>query len=121
LNDVIAQEHDKRLLAQEIPAHLDRVSQTQRLILVDIRHINAPTAAPTHGCLDVHGGVTDDDADVADAGVTNGLDDAKENRFIGDGDQLFRAGERERLQASPTATAEDQTFHLPSPLSATGT
>jgi hypothetical protein len=53
-------------------------------------------------------GVADDDPDVGDPGVPDGLDPVEQDGLVGDGDELLGAGERDRTQASALASAQDE-------------
>jgi len=51
------------------------VGQSQWLLLVNVGDLDAPASAPSDGGLDLLGSVTDDDADVSDASIADGLDE----------------------------------------------
>ena len=61
--------------------------------------------------LDLRRGVADDDADVVDAGVADGLDHAKQDRLVGHRHQLLGAGVGDRVQARALAAAQNQSLH----------
>ena len=112
LDDIVTQEHHETLVAQEISAHLDSVGQSLGLLLVNVGDLGVPATASSDGGFDPFGGVADDDADVGDASVADGLDDAEEHRLVGDGYELLGVGVGQWIETGALAPAENQTFHL---------
>ena len=53
---------------------------------MDVGYFDAPALAAPDSGFDFGGGIADDDANIGDAGVTDGLDDAEEDWLVGDGD-----------------------------------
>ena len=93
----------------------DGVGQAERRLLLDVGDADAPARPVPAGLPDLVPGVADDDADVADAGVAEGLDPVEEDRLVRDRDELFGLGERQRPEPRALAAAQDQAFQNPNP------
>src|SRR5919202_129373 len=108
---VIAEKHDETLVAQEITALLDGVGQAKRRALLNVGDVHAPAPTAAHRVFDLLRRIADDDADLGNAGVANGLDHPEEDRLVGHGNKLFGLGIGQRVKARTFTTAQDQTFH----------
>ena len=110
LDEVVSEEHDEGVVAQELPADLDRVGQSEGGLLLDVGRADAELGAVPHRGPDLLVGVPDHDSHLGDAGVADGLDAVEKNGFVGDGHQLFGAGEGDRSKPGALAAAQDQRF-----------
>src|SRR5581483_7468587 len=85
LEEVVPQEQDEAILADERLRDEHGVGQAQRSGLLHVGHSHAPAAAVAHGSLDLLFSVADDNAHVADAGRHDVLDGVEQHRLVGDG------------------------------------
>src|SRR6266550_81230 len=112
VQQVVAEIHHERLVADVVAADLHRMREPARRILLDVLHLHAPARSVADRGANLRLRVADDDADVRDAGVGDRLDAVEEDRLVGHRYQLFRAGVGERPQTRPSAAAENQSFHV---------
>lgn len=61
-------------------------------LLRQVGHVEAEGVAVTDGPIDFGGGVTDDDADILDPCVRDGLESLVEDGLVGYRQQLFGGG-----------------------------
>ena len=111
VEQVVAQVHDERLIADERLADQDGVRQPARCILLDVGDADAPGRSIADRRANLRLRVTDDDPDVADAGGGERLDSVEQDRLVGHGHELLRARIGQRSQACAATAAEDQPFH----------
>ena len=80
----------------EVDQHYTRAHrlwrEAQRRLLRYVCDIDVPTSTAPKGLFYLRGRVADDDADLCDAGIANGLDNAHEYGLVCHGDQLFGTG-----------------------------
>src|SRR5690606_21691507 len=110
-NDVIAQKHDKAVVAKKIARNLDGVRQTIGTGLRNVFDIDAPTVAVAECAFDLGMSIAHDDADVVDAGVPDSFDDSDKYRLVGYGNQLFGLGISEWAKSGSLAATEYQPLH----------
>ena len=90
----------------------DRVGETRRAILRNVRELGVPRDAVAERGLDLVAGFgRDDDADVANAGVDEVVDHVEEDRTVRDRHELLGAGVRQRSKASAGAAGENEALH----------
>ena len=109
LQQVVAQVHDERRVAQERLGGQDRVGQAGGLVLQDVGDLDAEGRAVAGDLLDLLarlGG--DDDPDLLDARLGHRVDAVEEHRAVGDRHQLLGAGVGDRAQARALAPGENQ-------------
>src|SRR4029450_4073090 len=102
-------------VTDEVAADLDGVREPAWCVLLDVRDLDAPPGAVADGGPDFGMGVTDDDADVADAGLGNRLDAVEEHRLVGDRHELLGAGVGQGAQTRAFAATQNQSLHVWSP------
>ncbi len=102
-DEVIAEVHDKVVVAEELTGDEYRMGEAERSGLPDVRDVEPERGAVADRRLDRRGGVSDDDADLGDVGVTDGLKAVEQHWFVGDGHELFGRGMRDRAQPGPRA------------------
>jgi hypothetical protein len=103
-DEVVAQVHHEGLVAQELLGDQHGVGQPPRRVLAQVGD-RQPEARPVaHRLLDRRVGLADDDADLGDPGVGDGLEAVEEDRLVRQRHELLRAGERDRPQPRPRAT-----------------
>jgi len=118
LQQVVAQVHDERVVAEVGLADEDRVGEAERRLLGQVRDHETEPAAVADRRLDLRPGVADDDADLDDAGGAHGIECVEEHRLVGHRDQLLGGGMRDGPQPRPGPAAEDQAFHAHTPVAA---
>ena len=116
LEEVVAQVHDERLVAEERLADEHRVREAQRRLLRQVRDAEAEPAAVADRGLDLGARLADDDADLGDAGGAHGLEAVEQHRLVGHGHELLGGGVRDGAQARAGAAAEDESLHGRAPL-----
>src|ERR1700723_3664589 len=87
--EIVAQVHNKIVVAQEVTRDQDRVGQPERGFLPDIGNIEPERPAIADGPLDVGSGLTHHDPDVCNTCVPYGLKAIEQNGLICHGDQLL--------------------------------
>ena len=95
-----------RYMTKLSPARKSRAMPTawaraQRRLLGDEGDLGVELRPVTHRCAHLVRGVPDDDPDVVDPGLGQRVDCVEENRPVGDGDELLRAGMGDRPQPRP--------------------
>ena len=111
LDDIVAQEHHKGIITQEVARDFDGVRQAIRAVLVNVSERDIPLRAIAQRGADFGRGMPDHDADFAHARFTNGFDDAHQHRLVGDGDELLGAGIGQRIEPCAFAATEDESLH----------
>src|SRR5690349_15307816 len=89
LQHVIAQEHDKALIAQKEPRYLDSVCQSCGSVLRNVGDLHAELFTCAHCLPNLGSSITDHDADLADARVADCFNDAEQHRLVGNWDKLL--------------------------------
>ena len=108
---VVAQVHDEVFIAEKLVGNQHAVREAERLILRNIGDSHAELCAVSDRRHDFSAGVTNDDADFADACPLHRLDAIEQNRFVGYRHQLFGAGVGDRPQPGASTARQNQTFH----------
>ncbi len=103
VEQVVAEVHHERLVADERLADEHGVRQAARRVLLDVGDLERPTASRRRPPPDLGGRVADDDADLADPGVRHRLDAVEEHRLVGHRHELLGARVGERPQARALA------------------
>ncbi len=80
-------------------------------VLGDVGDVDTELGAVADGFPDLVGGVADDDPDLGDAGIGDGLQSVEEHGLVGDGHQLLGRCMGDRTQASARATGENKSLH----------
>src|SRR5581483_6633417 len=111
LDHVVAEVDDEVVVAEEVPGDAHAVPEAEGRLLADVGDVDPPAGAVAHGGLDLVGGVAHDDAEFADARRHHVLEAVEQDRLVGHGHQLLRAGVRDRPQPRPGAAREDQSLH----------
>ena len=86
---VVAQVHDEVVITEELLGDEDTVRETERCLLREVGHLDAQIRAVANGVLDLTRRVANDDADVGDTRVANGLQAIEQNRLVGNRHQLL--------------------------------
>ena len=113
---VVAEVHDERGVAQIGLGGQDGVRQAERLVLLDVLDGDAEGRAVARGGADLGarlGG--DDDADLLDAGSRHRLDPVEQDGLVGHGHELLCTRVGERTQARARAAGENQALNRPLP------
>ena len=110
-DQVVAEVHDERLVAEEVVRDEHGVRQTTRRVLADVRGADAQRRPVADGGHDLVRGVADDDADLGDAGVADGLEAVEQDRLVGDRHELLGRRVGDRAQPGAGAAGEDQCLH----------
>ena len=110
-DEVVAEVHHEVVVAEEVAGDEHAVRQPEWGVLRDVRDPDAELGAVADSGLDLRRGVADDDADVGDAGVADGLEAVEQHRLVGDRHQLLRRGVGDRPQARAGATRQNECFH----------
>ncbi len=105
---VVTEVHHERHRAPRKSSAVSTASPAQRRFLPDERYPQTESRAVSDGCLDLGMCVTDDDPDVLDPRVSEGLEPVEQHGLVGDRNQLLRAlvwviGRR-RVPAPPEST-----------------
>ena len=111
LEQVVAQVHHERAVAQERLGREHGVGEAERLVLDDVGDAHAEARAVAGGGFDLRPGVRrDDDPHLLDARLGHRLDAVEEHRLVGDRHELLGARVRDRPQARAFAAGEDQSL-----------
>ena len=106
---VVAEVHHERGVAEELLGGQDRVREPERLRLGDVGHVGAERRAVADGGADLVARLRGDhDPDLGDARVDERLDPVEEHRLVGDRYELLCRRMRDRPQARSGAPGEDQ-------------
>ena len=109
---VVAQVHHERRVAQERLGGEHRVGQAERRVLLDVLDPHAEARSVAGRLADLAAGLGgDDDAHLLDPGLGHGLDPVEEHGLVGHRHELLRARVGERPQARALAAGEDQALH----------
>ena len=111
LEEVVAEIHDERLVAQVVLGDEHGVRQAEGRGLRDVGDAQAEAGPVTDGRLDLGTGVADDDPHVLDAGGPQRLEAVEQDGLVGDRDELLRGGVGDGAQACTRAAAQDEAFH----------
>ena len=111
-DEVVAQEEDETLVADEVAGDLDAVGDAQGRVLLDVGDTSAEALTVANRCPDLVARVADDDADVGDACLDQVFDGPEEHRFVGDRHELLGARVGQRTQACALAAAQNQALSL---------
>ena len=111
LEKVVPEVHDEVLFAQEVPGYKHGMGQPERRLLPEVGDLQAPSRPVAHRPLDLRRRVADDNADLLDAGSGDRFQPVKEDRLVGDRNQLLGASVSDRPQPRPRASRKDQRFH----------
>lgn len=111
MQDVIAQVHDERLAAGELPAKRDGVRNTERGILRDVRDARAECGTVAHGFADLLVGFSDYDGDFLDAGGNEMADREVKHGDVSDRHELLGARVRERAQTATLSSGQHDALH----------
>ena len=111
IQQVVAEVHHERIVADERLADEHGVRQSARRVLLDVGDARAPARAVADRRADLGLRVADDDADVADAGGDQRLETVEEHRLVGDRHELLGAGVGDRAEAGALAAAQNQSLH----------
>src|SRR5205823_1027993 len=95
----------------EVLRDLDRVRQPQRRLLADVGGLHPEGRAVPERRADLVLGVPDDDSDIGDSRVADGLDAVKENRLVRDRNELLGARVRDGAEPRALAAAQDEGLH----------
>ena len=90
-------------------------ARPERRRLAQVGHAQAEARAVADRGLDFGVGVADDDADLVDAGLAQGLEAVEEDGFVGDGHELLGRGVGDGPQPGAGAAAEDEPLHATPP------
>ena len=117
LQEVVAEVHHERLIAEEGLGRQHGVGEAGRRLLEDVGDLDAEARSVAGGGADLLAGLgRDDDADLLDARGRDRLDPVEEHGLVGDRDQLLGARVRDRAQPRALAAGEDQALHAASSL-----
>ena len=112
LEHVVAQVHDEVVVAEEVAGDQHAVGETERLVLHDPGDRHAELRSVTDVFADLVAGCRrDDDPDLLDPGGRHVLDPVEQDRLVGDGHQLLRAGVGDGAKPGSGTAAEDETLH----------
>ena len=109
LQQVVAEVHHERALAEERLGREHRMGEPRRFVLEHVGEAHAEARAVTGGGFDLAsrlGG--DDDRDLLDAGIGHRLDPVEQDRLVGHRHQLLGGGVGDRAQPGALAAGEDQ-------------
>ena len=111
LQQVVAEVHHERALAEEHLGGQHRVRQPQRLVLHDVGDLHAEPGTISGGFADLLAGLRgDDDPDLLDPRLRHRLDPVEQHRLVGDRHELLGARMRNWAQARALAPGEDQSL-----------
>src|SRR5450631_277591 len=110
-DQVVAEVHDEAVPGEKVASDAHRVRKPERRLLRDEGDAGAESRPVADCRADLIGGVAHDDPDVVDPGLGQRIDCVEENRPVGDGDELLRAGVGDRPKPRPLAAAEDEPLH----------
>jgi hypothetical protein len=109
---VVAQVHDERGVAEEWLRREHGVGEAERLVLLDVLDRDAEVGTVARRVADLVAGLRrDDDAHVPDAGGGHRLDAVEEHGLVRHRHELLGARVRERSQARPRTSGENQSLH----------
>ena len=113
LEQVVAEVHHERRVAEERLGGQHRVGEPGRLVLDDVGDPHPELRAVAGRLADLVAGLGgDDDPDLADARVGHRLDAVEEHRLVGDRHELLGRRVRDRPQARAAPAREDQALEL---------
>ena len=111
LEQVVAQVHHERRVAEERLGGEDRVRESQRRVLRDVRDAHAEPRTVAGRVADLVARLgRDDDPDIGDPGLRHGLDPVEQHRLIRDRNELLGARVGDRAQASALTARQDQSL-----------
>ena len=111
LQQVVAEVHHERALAEERLGGQHRVRQPQRLVLHDVGDPHAEARAVAGGRFDLRPGLRrDDDPDLLDPRGGHRLDAVEQHGLVRDRHELLGARVRDRAQARALAAGENQSL-----------
>ena len=109
---VVAEVHDERRVAQERLGGEQRVGQPERLVLLDVLDRDAERRPVAGRFPDLGAGLRgDDDPHLVDAGRGHRLDAVEEHGLVRHRHELLGARVGERAQAGALAAGQDQSAH----------
>ena len=110
---VVAEVHDERRVAEKRLAREHRVREAERGLLLDVGDRDAEVLAVTRRLTDLAACLgRDDDPDLVDPGGGQRLDPVEEHRLVGHGHELLGARVGDRAQAGAGAAGEDESLEL---------
>ncbi len=111
LEEVVAEVHHERILAEERLRGEHRVREAQGLVLEDVGEAHAEARPVSGGVADLLPGLgRDDHSDLLDPGGGDRFDPVEEHGLVRDRHELLRARVRYRPQPRPLPAREDQPF-----------
>ena len=113
-DEVVAQVHDEVVVAQEVAGDLDGVRQPERGVLRYVGGLDAELGAVADGRHHLGRRVPDDEADIGDAGVGDGLQPVEQDRLVGHRHELLRRGIGDRPQPGTGTACQDECLHFSS-------
>ena len=111
LEQVVAEVHHEVVRTQEVPGDQHGVGQAQRLRLGEVGDLEAPGRTVADRGPHLRRGVADDDADLLDAGVGDGLEAVEEDRLVGHRHQLLGPGVGDGPQPGAGPACEYERLH----------
>ena len=109
LQQVVAEVHHERRIAEERLGRQHRVGQAGRLVLDDVGQLHAEPRAVAGRRADLVAGLRgDDDPDLLDPRLGHRVDAVEEHRPVGDGHELLGVRVRDRAQARAAPARQDQ-------------
>ena len=109
-DEVVSEVQHEPRFAQEITGRGHGVGDTERGVLLDVGDTCAEPGAIPHRSRHLLARLTDDDADVRNAGLHELLYRVEDHRLVGDRDELLGVRVGKGSQAAAFAAAEDQSL-----------
>ena len=111
LQQIVAEVHHERALAEEQLGGQHRMGQAERLVLHDVGDLHPELGAVAGGFANLLAGLRGDyDPDLLDPRLSHRLDAVEQHRLVGYRHELLGARVRDRAQARALAALENQSL-----------
>src|SRR4051812_26933419 len=112
LEQVVTEVHHEVVVAEELVGDQDAVGEAKRGVLRYERELGAEALTLAERGDDLRPGITDDHADLRDAGRDHRFDPIEQDRLVGHRDQLLGTGVRDRAQPGAGTAGENESLHV---------
>src|SRR4051794_37846825 len=112
LEQVVAEVHHEVVVAEELIGDEDAVGEPEGRVLRDECERRAEALTLAQRGDDLCLGITDDHADLGDAGRDHRFDPVEQDRLVGHRNELLRTGVRDRAQPGAGTPGENESLHV---------